>query len=263
MPKTLLLVQYDGTKFYGYQRQREGRTVQESLEKALSIYLREPIAVEAAGRTDTGVHALGMTVSFSSQATIDNFHKLIRSTNALAGGGLGVVSAMAMPEDFHAQFSCSGREYEYWFLNTEFPRPLYEKRAFWTPRSLDLDRIEAELKLLIGEHDFSSLSKKKSLQYKRTPIRRIFSAQLLKTEETPGLYKIRIYGQSFLHNMIRIIVGTIFDLAAERLAATNILQIIREEDRRLAGVTLPPYGLYFVRAHYKNHPQVNKLYSVI
>ncbi|MEM7180959.1 MAG: tRNA pseudouridine(38-40) synthase TruA [Spirochaetota bacterium] len=263
MPKILLLVQYDGTFFYGYQRQINARSVQEDLEKALSTCLRQEIAIEAAGRTDTGVHAKGMTVSFTLPYPIENFHKLLRSVNALSGEGLAVISGKNMPDDFHAQFSCTGREYEYWFLNTQFPRPLYQKRAYWIRKPLNFTRIRKELELLVGEYDFSSLTKTASLQFKKTPMRKIFATGLYAVSEVEGLYKIRIYGKSFLHNMIRIIVGTIFDLASGKLQADSILQIIQEKDRRVAGKTLPPDGLYFLKAYYANHPEVDELYSIL
>jgi len=141
--------------------------------------------------------------------------------------------------------------------------PLLSGRVYWIRRRLNLDKVEKELSKLVGIHNFSSLTKKASLQFKSSPVREVKEARLEKVQGTKGLYKITIRANSFLHNMIRIIVGTIFDLSLDKLDISNILDIISETDRRIAGKTLPSSGLYFVRAYYKDYPQIDELYSRI
>ncbi len=258
MPVSALLLQYNGSGFYGFQRQTSLRSVQGSLETALEIILREKVKVTGAGRTDTGVHALGMVVSFFSSQPIQNYHKMISSLNALTVEEVFVIAGMEAPEKFNARFSCTEREYEYWILNTRFPNPLLKERAVWIHTPLDLSRIQGELQSILGKNDFKSFAKATSVKEKPTE-RFISHASLVKSLDWNGLLKIKIRGSGFLHNMIRILVGSILQISHEKLKM-GIREIMEKQDRKMAGSTLPPFGLYFYRAYYQQFPEVEGLY---
>ncbi|TGN19442.1 tRNA pseudouridine(38-40) synthase TruA [Leptospira idonii] len=262
MPNYALCVDYDGSFFHGWQRQKQFTTVQGNLEKALATVLRSnphtPLSV--AGRTDTGVHALGMICNFKTEEPISNLHKMIVSLNALGGEGLGVRGATEVPQDFHSRFSCDAREYVYQIYNGKYERPHLKNRALWVKYPVDWDRILAEVPHLIGEKDFRSFAKSKSMEGKRA-VREILSVQLEQDKEVPEIFKIRIRADGFMHNMVRITVGTLLDIGKGRWESRSIESILEEEDRSQAGITLPPHGLYFVRAYYKNFPQIHALYE--
>ncbi|XDD51945.1 tRNA pseudouridine(38-40) synthase TruA [Leptospira sp. WS92.C1] len=255
-----LLVEYDGLCFNGFQIQKNQPSVQESLEKAATILLQEPIDISGAGRTDTGVHARGMVVNFKTQKTVQNFSRFLLSMNALTDPGLSILSITSVDENFDSRFSCSSREYEYLILNTKYPRPTWKNRAFWYQHKIDVPRLEAELELLKGEHDFRSLAKAVSMK-NRSTIRNILEAKLERSAEFDGLFKVRIRANGFLHNMIRILTGTLLEIATGKRKETNVLNILSSKDRTIAGITLPPHGLYFIRAYYDSYPQIDSMYS--
>ncbi|MBK8395131.1 MAG: tRNA pseudouridine(38-40) synthase TruA [Leptospiraceae bacterium] len=264
MPKTVLILQYDGPKFNGFQKQKSAKeiTVQEKLESVISRILREDITLVAAGRTDAGVHANGMVVSFSSTNSIPNFHKFLVSVNGLAGGNVSALAGREVPDNFHARFSCSAREYEYKILNSKYPHPLLNQKVLWYKNKIDFTLLEKEIYTLQGKHDFASFTKKAVLETYSTTERQITKIEFKQDEEMKNLFKIVIQGTGFLHNMVRIIIGTLLDIARGRLKS-NILSILESKDRTDAGVTLPPYALYFLRAYYKDFPEVDRLYSEI
>ncbi|WP_343286795.1 tRNA pseudouridine(38-40) synthase TruA [Leptospira gomenensis] len=256
-----LLVEYDGLCFHGFQTQKELPSIQENLENAARILLQEPIAVSGAGRTDTGVHARGMIVNFKTTKTVQNIGKFLLSMNAITDSGLSILAMSEVEENFDARFSCASREYEYLILNTKFPRPTWKNRAFWYQHRIDVPRLETELELLKGEHDFRSLAKVISMK-NRSTVRTVLESKLERSAEFDGLLKIRIRANGFLHNMIRILTGTLLEIANGKRKDTNILEILSSKDRTIAGITLPPHGLYFLRAYYDSSPQIDSMYSV-
>lgn len=181
--------------------------------------------------------------------------------NALTDPGVSIVSMTEVDENFDSRFSCNSREYEYLILNSKFPRPTWKNRAFWYQHKIDVPRLEAELELLKGEHDFRSLAKAISMK-NRSTVRTILEARLERSAEFDGLFKVRIRANGFLHNMIRILTGTLLEIANGKRKDTNILQILSSKDRTIAGITLPPHGLYFIRAYYDSHPAIDSMYSL-
>lgn len=266
MPSSVLILEYDGPQFNGFQKQEspQKNTVQGKLESILSKILRENITLVAAGRTDAGVHAKGMVASFTSQNPIQNYSKLVLSVNAISGfdGGLSVLTASEVPDSFHARFSCTEREYEYRILNTQTPHPLLKERALWFKNKIDYNLLKREMECLVGKHDFASFTKKSVLETYTSTERRITKIEIKEDEELKNLFKIVIRGTGFLHNMVRILVGTLLDIARGKISS-SILEILESLDRTKAGKTAPPHGLYFVRAHYNDYPIVNNLYSQI
>ncbi|WOT12616.1 tRNA pseudouridine(38-40) synthase TruA [Leptospira interrogans] len=255
-----LLVEYDGLCFHGFQTQKGLSSIQENLEKAAKILLKEEIHISGAGRTDTGVHARGMIVNFKTQRVIQNFSKFLLSLNAITDSGLSILSMTEVDENFDSRFSCNSREYEYWILNTKYPRPTWKNRTFWYQHRIDVPRLEAELELLKGEHDFRSLAKVASLKGRST-VRTILDVKLERSLELEGLLKVKIRANGFLHNMIRILTGTLLEISNGKRKDTNVLEILSSKDRTIAGITLPPYGLYFIRAYYDSYPKIDFMYS--
>lgn len=264
MPRSVLILEYDGPRFNGFQKQKSAKeiTVQEKLESVISLILREDITLVAAGRTDAGVHARGMVVSFSSSKSIPNYHKFLVSVNGLAGGHVSVLAGSEISDKFHARFSCTEREYEYKVLNTRYPHPLLAERVLWYKNKIDFEILKREAETLHGRHNFAGFTKKSVLETYSSTERQITKIEVKKDEMFKDLFNIVIRGTGFLHNMVRIIVGTLLDIARGHIQA-SILEILKAEDRTHAGITLPPHGLYFKRAYYNDYPEINHLYSEI
>ncbi len=239
-----LLVQYDGTAFNGFQIQDEGRTVQQEIEKGLCILLRETIRIKASGRTDSGVHALGQVVHFDtgSNATLD---RICLGLNGIFPHDLSIKNAFDVGPSFDSRFSAVEREYIYLIYNHPQRTPFMRYRAMWLNSPLDLDFICETAENLVGEHDFESFCKKISAD--ENTVRRINS---IETKKENDLIRIKISGNAFLHNMIRIIVGTVVDMYKDGRDPSYIKEILRKRDRNYGGKTAPPYGLYLSRVSY-------------
>lgn len=264
MPNYALSVEYDGSCFFGWQKQTSLKSVQESLESALNIILHKNPHSKlcVAGRTDTGVHALGMICNFKTEFPIPNDYKLIHSVNALSDLGVNARSITEVPDDFHARFSCTAREYVYKIYYSKHESVLHRKSAYWLKHHIDWNRIQEQIPYLLGERDFRSFTKAKSMKGKRA----IRNIQEIKVEQDPQvkeLYQIRVKANGFMHNMVRITVGTLLDIGKGRWERRSIESILEEEDRTQAGMTLPPHGLYFVRAYYQEFPQIDALYEPV
>ena len=233
-----LELQYDGTGFCGWQFQNEGRTVQDDIERALHILTREETRVIASGRTDSGVHALGQVVHFDLRSDI-SLDKLCISLNGILSRDIAVVNAYAVPADFHARFSAVQREYRYVLYNHPLRSPFMQYRAMWVKDSLDPDYMDDALSYLVGEHDFASFCKKISAD--NGTIRKIHYIRVEKKEHY--LYVV-IGGNAFLHNMIRIIIGTVVEMSKNNDNPVKMKEILERRDRDVSGSTAPPYGLY-------------------
>ncbi len=248
-----LLLQYDGTGFNGWQVQKKGRTVQGEVEKALEILLKEKIRVVAAGRTDTGVHALGQVIHFDSFAGIE-LRKLCISLNGILEKDISVKNAYFVPPAFHARFGASRREYIYVIYNHPLRSPFIMRKAMWVSYKLDLDYLKNISKYFLGEKDFASFCKKISAD--ENTVRRIDEFDIFKYEE---FIFFRIKGTAFLHNMIRIIIGTMLDIYSSNMDPSSVIGILEKKDRIAGGKTAPAYGLYLNRIFY--HPSLSEMES--
>lgn len=251
-----LTIAYDGSRLLGFQTQKDGETVQSRLETALSVLLREEIKIQAAGRTDSGVHATGQIVSFRTQVRIEEPGSFLRSIDALAGPSVQALSFHEVPYDFHPRFDCVAREYEYILHQARAPS-LFMAPYTWTiPESIDLDACLPELLALQGEHNFEAFTKRANPEEKKE---RFLDHISLRRQTDPvskaTLVSLTIRGNAFLHNMIRIIVGTFVDRAAGRLSM-SLPDILKSKDRVNAGRTAPPNGLYFRAAYYPDVPEL-------
>lgn len=259
MPVYAMLLEYDGSKFHGFQKQSSLDTIQGSLENSIRIILKKQVDIFSAGRTDTGVHAKGMIASFTSEKKIENFPKFIISINHLSGSQLSIQGMKEVPDSFNAQFSCTAREYEYWFFLAKYPSPLLNGRAYFFKHRLDMKKIRSECIHFLGKHDFTSFTKPTAL-IKKSPIRNITRLDITESQEIKNLFKLTIRSSGFLHNMVRIITGTLLDIGNGKIKDRNIKEILEKKNRIYAGATTPPHGLYFTRAIYENYPEIEELY---
>ncbi len=244
MSRYALLVQYDGTPFNGFQAQNNGRTIQEEFEKAIAILSKENVRVAASGRTDAGVHALGQVIHFDLENEIP-LKKICTSLNGILPFELSVKNAYNVGYDFHSRYSAIQREYVYFIYRYPLRTPFMRNKAMWINHPLETDYIRDVTSHLVGEHDFASFCKKISL--KNSTVRKIESIDVTEQDE---LIRIKFRANSYLHNMIRIIVGTTVQMHRENREPEYIKQILNEKDRSISGFTAPPCGLYLNKISY-------------
>lgn len=239
-------VQYDGTQYNGWQIQNGGRTVQEELERAISVLTREQSRTVASGRTDSGVHALGQIVHFDTQSAI-TLQRFCIGLNGILPKDIAVRNAYQVHGRFHARFDAVERTYRYLIYNHPSRSPLMMYRAMWVHEKLDTDYLETVTRQLIGEMDFSSFCKKRESKNIST-VRRVTE---IRVQRDGDLIVLEITGNAFLHNMIRIIVGTIVDMNRSNAEPSLLADIIARRDRESSGITAPPYGLYLSKVLYE------------
>jgi tRNA pseudouridine38-40 synthase len=242
-PVTVLTVAYDGTAFSGFARQEGPETVQGRLEDALHTVLRRDVRVACAGRTDAGVHALGQVVSFESAPGDPDDASLLRSVNALAGTRIVVSGVRRATPGFDARHSATSREYRYRIVTGSVPPLFLAERAWWVKDPLDLGAMREGAERLLGEHDFRSFCVTASAEGRRT-VRDIDLLEIATTVEMgEECVVVRIVGRSFLHSMVRIVVGTLVEVGRGRRSAAWVADALRARDRAAAGPTAPPEGL--------------------
>ncbi|MDH4199876.1 MAG: tRNA pseudouridine(38-40) synthase TruA [Spirochaetia bacterium] len=253
--KIALTIHYDGSAFSGFQRQTGERTVQGAYEKALEIYFRNPVQIHCAGRTDRGVHACGQVIHFEINEKdfffrTHDLEKMIYNLNGLLPADTSIVFGGFVQDDFHARFSCIGREYIYSIVSSRYRMPLYRKQYLWINYPVDLKKIREASEHLIGEHDFASFTKNIYKTQLEKTVRRIDRIKVI--EKPPFLY-FYYDGSGFLHNMIRIITGTLLMVGKGNLTPENVQSILHSQSRMHPGKTLPAFPLVLVNARYENY----------
>jgi len=241
-----LTIEYDGTDFVGWQRQDNGPSVQAALEAAVEKFCGETVALQAAGRTDAGVHALGQVAHLDIAKPTDaetlrdavNFH--------LKPHAIAVLGADAVGPDFHARFSATKRKYIYRIINRRAPLALERGRAWFVPQPLDVDAMDRAAGGLLGHHDFSSF-RAADCQAK-SPTKTL---DLLKVSCDLDEIRVVAKARSFLYHQVRILVGTLKQVGEGKWDEADVAAILTARDRRVAGPTAPAYGLYFCEVEYK------------
>lgn len=250
-PGTIAMtVSYDGAPFAGFARQPGLETVQGRLENALETALRRNVATVGAGRTDSGVHALGQVVSFDADGNEPEPQALQRSLNALAGPGIVITEIHRMPARFSARFDALSREYRYRVVPGPIP-PVFLAPYCWPVRStLDLNAMREAAALLIGEHDFKSFCVAASAEGKSTT--RALELVSVTPENILGEHciEIRLVANAFLHSMVRVIVGSLVEVGSGRREASWVGEVLAARDRAAAGPTAPPEGLTLWHVNY-------------
>lgn len=227
---------YDGSGFRGYAAQRGQRTVQGELESALAKLLGGAVGTAVAGRTDAGVHARGQVVSFETDTDVD-VERFRRSLNGLVGPEISVHSVARAPDDFHARFSAKWRRYRYLIDPRPSRDPLLRHMVWHVGRDLDDASMQVVVEAITGEHDFSSFCR--SVEG-RSNVRRVEEAGLV---ESDGLLEFWIRANAFCHQMVRSLVGYMYDVGRGFSAATEVESVIEARDRSSVATVAPPHGL--------------------
>lgn len=239
-----LLIAYDGTAYAGWQRQRMQSTIQGVLEEKISLMTTSPVVLHGAGRTDAGVHALGMVANFHTLSSIP-CTAFLKGLNCLLPDDITILQADEVGADFHARFDAKGKIYAYQFLCT--PILLPHQRLYYThmPKQLDFAMMERALSLLVGERDFSCFeatgSRDVSIVGGRGAVRRIISASLQRQGDG---WAMVLHGNGFLRHMVRNIAGTVFDVGQGKSSLHDFAEILAAKDRSRAGKTAPAKGLF-------------------
>ena len=234
-----LILEYDGGGFRGWAAQPGLRTVEGVVRDALGQAFRSVEGLAVAGRTDTGVHALGNVVSVEVEGGAPP-ERAARALNALLPDDVAVVEAAEAPPDFHARFSARARSYRYRIFRRAEPSPFEAGRSWWVPRRLDVEGLRAAAALLPGEHDFRAFTPTETQH--AVFLRVVESAEW---HERGDHLELEITADSFLRHMVRTLVGTMVELGPERLEP-----LLAGRPRAEAGLTAPPHGLYLVAVRY-------------
>ena len=237
-------VEYDGSRFHGWQTQADVPTVQEALEAALSKVADHPLTVHCAGRTDAGVHGYGQVVHFDTRAYREP-RAWVLGGNMHAPPGLSVQWAQAMPEHFHARFSARRRRYRYVILNRSVRPAVLHRRVSFERKRLDAEAMHRAGQCLLGEQDFSAF-RAAACQSER-PVRTLHRLEVTRNGDFIAL---DVEANAFLHHMVRNIAGTLIAVGRGERPASWVAEVLESADRRRAGPTAPPDGLYFMGVGY-------------
>ncbi len=238
MKNIALIISYDGTDYCGFQRQKNGDTIQEKLENTLNILTGENTIVSGCGRTDAGVHAIEYLLSFKTNSTIP-VEKYPVAMNSLLPDNIVVKRAFECNDGFDGRFSVRKKTYMYIINNGEISDPFVSRYSWHYKYKLDIDAMKKAAEYLLGEHDFNCFMAAGG-QVKST-VRTIYSVDIKKEND---MVKISVCGNGFLYNMVRIIVGTLVYVGGGKLSPDDMKKIIDSKNRNFAGITAPPQGLF-------------------
>ena len=245
MRNIALRLQYDGTRYHGWQVQKTEITVAETLEKALSKVCGHPVKVVGCGRTDAGVHALRYCANFRTDCTIP-VDRVPLAVNARLPGDIAVTDAVEAPAAFNAIGSCIQKEYLYRIHNSRIRDPFLEHRACFYPAPLDIGLLRRAGRAFEGTHDFAAVRSVGTET--KTTVRTVYWCR---AEQTGTEITIAVCADGLLYNMVRSIVGTMVYASHGKLTPEEIPALLAARDRRLTGPTMPPQGLYLNRVWYE------------
>ena len=245
MTRFALTLEFDGTPFFGLQRQKDGPSVQQSVEEAAFRVLGEEVRLHSAGRTDTGVHALAMRSHIDIAKDIAPF-RLMEALNAhLRPEPIAVIRCEVVPDDWHARFSCVGRSYVYRIANRRAPLTLDKNRAWLVSQDLDHAAMHEAAQALVGCHDFTTF---RSVHCQAdSPVKTL---DRLDVEREGEEVRVHAAARSFLHHQVRSMVGCLALVGMGRWPIERMAEALAARDRQELGLNAPPHGLYFVAASY-------------
>lgn len=244
MRRVKLTIAYDGTNYCGWQIQPNGITIEEVVNKALSKLTGENIVVIGASRTDSGVHAMGNVAVFDTNTTIPP-ERIAMAVNRILPEDIVVVKSEEVPLDFHPRYCDCEKTYEYHIVNTRIPIPTKRLTNYFVSYELDIEKMREGASYLVGEHDFASFCNIKTDV--ESTVRTVKELEILKNGNE---ITIRISGNGFLYNMVRIIVGTLIRVGRGFYEPKQVKEILEAKNRKAAGVTAPPHGLMLMEIRY-------------
>jgi len=256
MKNLKICIAYNGTAYHGWQRQNNNITVQQIIEETMSRIINDAVTVHGCSRTDAGVHAREFYFSTKTDSAIP-CAGLMRAMNAMLPDDIAVLSCEEADGDFHARFSAKGKEYIYLINNAPQKDPFGHKLALFYPYRLDAARLDSAAKLFVGTHDFAAFCKAEAKEHLATTVRTIWDAGVTRDGDT---VRFTVSGDGFLHNMVRIIVGTLIYINEGKRTEQDIVRSLETGERDMAGITIPPHGLYLNRVFYtrKDETQSNE-----
>lgn len=237
-----LTVAYDGTNYHGWQIQNNGITIESELNRCLTDLLREPIEVIGASRTDSGVHALGNIAVFDTASRMPA-EKISYALNQRLPEDIRIQKSEQVADDWHPRKCASRKTYEYRIYRAEFPMPVKRLYSLFTYHDLDVSRMQEAAAYLEGEHDFKSFCQTGAQV--ETTVRTLYSVEV--EEQGENDLVIRVCGNGFLYNMVRIIAGTLLEIGQGKKDPMDIFNILEAKDRSAAGPTAPAHGLTLMK----------------
>jgi len=240
-----LTLEYDGTRYHGWQRQKNALSIQEVIETALARITGETVRLLGSGRTDAGVHALGQVANFTTKSTVP-LRAFLHGLNSLLPMDIAVLRAEEVPLTFHARYKALSKTYEYRILNRPVRSPLNRLQAWWITHTLDAAAMEEACQVLSGEHDFLAFRAAGSCP--GHAVRRVREAAW--HCQPGGWLTFTITATGFLRGMVRSLVGTMVEIGKGKYPPEYLREVLEKRDRRLAGPTAPPQGLFLVKVQY-------------
>ena len=242
----LIKIEYEGTNFVGWQSQKNGKSIQDSIEKALKKVLGSKIKIIGAGRTDKGVHAYSQVANFKIKEKIDNKKIFLDSINFFLKEELiSILDVIKQKKDFHARFSAKLRTYEYLIINRQGTLSIYKNKAWHVKKKIDLSLMKKGAKLFEGSHDFSTF--RSASCSAKSPLKKIYPIKISKVSE---IIKIRISSKSFLQNQVRSMVGCLKYLSTYKWSFNDFKKAFKSKERNNCAPPAPASGLYLLNIKY-------------
>ena len=244
-----LTLEYNGSGFVGWQRQKNGLGIQEAIEQSVENFCGESVTVFGSGRTDAGVHAMGQVAHFDIKKVTDDDTVRDALNHYLKKGTISVLSAEAVSQDFHSRFSAKKRFYLYRIVSRRGPITFDSGRVWWVPLKLDTDAMLKASQTLLGRHDFSTFRAAECQA--NGPIKTLDAISVERVPYAGGVeVQIHVCAKSFLYHQVRNFAGSLKLVGEGRCSISDFRSALNAEDRRQGGPTAPPEGLYFVKVIY-------------
>lgn len=244
MRNLLLTIQYDGSNYHGWQVQKNALTVQEVFQNAVEKVFHSRLDVKGCSRTDTGVHANMYCLTLETDMNISD-EGVILALNSNLPNDISVIACKQVNDDFHPRYSCNSKEYIYKLYNGKIRNPFYSKYALHYRYNIDVDYLNKECKAFIGTYDYSGFCSAKSDV--EDTVRTVKGFDVWREGD---MVCFRVEADGFLYNMVRIMVGTLLFVSEGKIKEGELIEVIKSKDRKRAGKTAPPQGLYLNKINY-------------
>lgn len=244
MKNLLVTVKYDGSAYHGWQVQKNALTVQQVFQDAVEKVFKKRLDVKGCSRTDSGVHANMYCLSFITDMDISD-RGVVMALNTHLPDDIAVISCQQVNEDFHPRYSCKSKEYVYKLYNGEIRNPFYSKYAYHYRYNIDAEYLNRQAQVFVGTYDYSGFCSAGSDV--EDTVRTVYSFSVWREGD---MVYFKVEADGFLYNMVRIMVGTLLFIAQGKIGEGELLDIIKSKDRKRAGKTAPPQGLYLNKVNY-------------